>query len=123
MRRPDHQRADRRRNGQRHTAEREAVGTATWTCAALGLALLAFCLSAPAAAQARHNAAGTPCATLQASVRQNGAATIATGPYVYDTYRAFCGGRNVRAVPAYLRTRDTAQCLVGYRCVESGETT
>ena len=88
-------------------------------CAAVaaGIGLMASVL--PAAAQSRPDSLSMSCDQARAFLRSRGAAVIGTGPHIYDRYvsdQRFCpiteGPR-----PAWIRTRDTAQCPVGFTCV------
>ncbi|MBF9233401.1 hypothetical protein [Microvirga alba] len=59
-----------------------------------------------------------PCRQAQQIVAGRGAAVLNTGPYTYDRYvrdRSFCQ-IDEYLDPAWLPTRDTPQCFVGYRC-------
>jgi len=82
----------------------------------LALFAACCCLSVyPAAAQQRIEAAQQSCSALQGLVQRSGRVLLYTGPYLYDTYAVSCVGRQSE-IPAYLRTRDNPQCLVGYTC-------
>ncbi len=71
-----------------------------------------------AAAQPRLDAASTSCSILQSTVSRDGGAVIQTGPFLWDRFVTRCSQR-ARETPAYLRTRDNPQCLVGYTCVQN----
>jgi hypothetical protein len=66
-------------------------------------------------AQARLYADATACSVLQATVARDQSALIYTGPNLYARYVAWCSPQQ-QDIPAYVRSRDTAQCLVGYTC-------
>lgn len=73
----------------------------------------------PAAAQARPDSLSMTCDQVRALLRSRGAVVIGTGPHIYDRFVAdqrFCpmteGTR-----PAWIATRDTRQCQVGYTCI------
>ena len=79
------------------------------------LGMIAPTLVSSAQAQVGLSAAMTPCAVLQSTVARDGAAVVQTAPYLYDRYVSWCSGHQ-REEPAYLRTRDTSRCFVGYLC-------
>jgi hypothetical protein len=85
----------------------------------LRLAALAGLAGAFAATPALAQRSYPTCAQAQASVQRAGAAVIHTAPGVYDRYVAhpgFCPqGDYLRR--AYVATRDTPACFVGYTCV------
>ena len=71
-----------------------------------------------AGAQARANSTVMACNQARAFLSSSGAAILSTGPGTYDRYvrgEGFCA-REEMAVPAWVRTRDVAQCFVGYTC-------
>jgi len=58
------------------------------------------------------------CAAARRIVAAQGAAVLRTGPMTYDRYvrdSSFCE-RQETTQPAWVRTADTAQCLVGGLC-------
>jgi hypothetical protein len=80
------------------------------------LALLASVSNAEA--QQRPLAPNLPCRQVQQIVLANGAAVIGTGQFTYDRYvsgAGFCQ-INESIEPAWIATRDTPQCPVGYLC-------
>lgn len=75
-------------------------------------------LVSSAGAQELPNSLNMTCADASGLVRQNGAAVIATGPVIFErfvTSKQFCGPGESTG-PAWIPTRDVAQCLVGQRC-------
>jgi hypothetical protein len=83
---------------------------------ALVLALSA--LATAAQAQQRPMTPIMGCAQAQQLVLRNGAIVLGTGTYTYDRYvrdLSFCQiDESLRA--AWVPTRDTPQCFVGYTC-------
>jgi hypothetical protein len=82
----------------------------------LALALLASV--SDARAQQRPFAPSLPCRQVQQIVSANGAVVISTGQFTYDRYvsgAGFCQ-INESIEPAWIATRDTPQCPVGYLC-------
>lgn len=84
--------------------------------------LLSACLvlGASSLAQARPDSLTMSCAATRGLVQKSGAVVIGTGPNIYErfvTQRRFCTMTQVTE-PAWIRTADQSQCLVGYRCVE-----
>ncbi|MHB2166320.1 hypothetical protein [Alsobacter sp. R-9] len=82
--------------------------------------VLAGALASPgtALAQARPDSLRMTCAQARSIVATRGAVVIGTGPYIYDRFvadRRFCS-LNEFARPAFIRSRDTPQCMVGYKC-------
>lgn len=62
------------------------------------------------------------CNEARRLVSQSGGAVLYTAPGRYDLYHpngAACYSLMQVTQEAYIRTKDTAQCLVGYTCVES----
>jgi len=58
------------------------------------------------------------CAQAAGLVRARGAVVLHTGPTTYDRYVSGpgqCEG-DQNTAPAWVRTADTAQCFIGYRC-------
>ncbi|MDB5572766.1 MAG: hypothetical protein JWN93_3949 [Hyphomicrobiales bacterium] len=88
------------------------------------LAIAAACLSAPslnpASAQGRPDTTHMSCAQARGLVATRGAVVLGTGPSLYDRYvehRGFCTpSEELR--PAFVRSGDSPQCFVGYRCEE-----
>lgn len=80
----------------------------------LGLAAL----SGAAHAQGRPSTLSMTCAQAQQMVVRSGAAVLSTGPTTYDRFvrdRSFCMP-DESTEPTWAPTRDSAQCMVGYRC-------
>ncbi|TCK28860.1 hypothetical protein EV667_2874 [Ancylobacter aquaticus] len=83
--------------------------------AALSVAFLAPPL--PALAQAMPNSLAMSCGQARALVQREGAVVIGTGPNLYDRFvtdAGYCSSK--RSKPAWIATRDEAQCLVGQLC-------
>ncbi len=74
----------------------------------------------PAAAQPRPDVTAMTCAAAQALVARSGAVVATTGPGTYSRIVADVGFCTVEKStrPDYERTRDVAECFVGYRCVD-----
>ena len=84
----------------------------------LSLALVA----SGCAAQARESTATMSCHRAAGIVASQGAAVLGTGGFTYDRFvsnQSFCATTETTE-PAFVPTRDTPQCLVGYRCFEPG---
>ena len=85
---------------------------------ALVLAFMA--LASGVQAQQRPFTPAMSCGQAQQIVFSRGAAVLGTGTYTYDRYVSdgrFCL-RNEMIEPAFVPTRDTPQCPVGYTCRE-----
>jgi hypothetical protein len=86
--------------------------------------LLAFaaCLAAASAtAQPRPSSVTMSCQQAAGLVASRGALVLGTGGYTYDRFvrhRGFCLYTEATE-PAWVPTRDTPQCFVGYRCKEA----
>ena len=83
---------------------------------ALVLAFMA--LASGVQAQQRPFTPAMSCGQAQQIVFSRGAAVLGTGTYTYDRYvrdRGFCQ-IDETIEPAWVPTRDTPQCPVGYRC-------
>lgn len=80
---------------------------------------LALTLAADlAAAQSRPSSPTRPCSVNRQSVMANGALVLGTGGYTYDRFvrdRSFCQPDEYTE-PAWVPSRDTPSCFVGYRC-------
>jgi hypothetical protein len=73
-----------------------------------------------ALAQAGPNTTAMTCNQARGLVASQGAAVLHTGPVTYDRYVSgpgFCDRGDITD-PAWVRTADTAQCLIGYLCVQ-----
>lgn len=71
-----------------------------------------------AAAQIRASTVDRPCAASRQDVARHGAVVLGTGGYTYDRFvadRSFCE-RDEFTEPAWVASRDTQACFVGYRC-------
>jgi len=80
------------------------------------LAMTAFATGA--VAQTRPSTPALTCAQAAQIVYAQGAVVLGTGGYTYDRYvrdRSFCQIDEYNS-PAWVPTRDTSQCFVGYRC-------
>ncbi len=86
----------------------------------LAFFVVASLLGIPGAlAQARPDSLAMTCAQASGLVKSQGAVVIGTGQFIYDRFVAdtrFCPTFDTTK-PAWLRTRDKAQCFVGYTCV------
>jgi hypothetical protein len=83
------------------------------------LALAFFvCAAGASQAQQRLSTLNLTCSQAQQVILSRGAAVLSTGTYTYDRYvrdRSFCE-RNENIEPAFVPSRDTPQCPIGYRC-------
>jgi hypothetical protein len=80
------------------------------------LAFMAFATSAQA--QQRPFTPRLTCGQAQRIVFANGAVVMSTGTYTYDRYvrdRSYCEINETTEL-AFVPTRDTPHCPVGYRC-------
>jgi hypothetical protein len=71
-------------------------------------------------AQSRPDSAQLPCATVAGIVQREGAVIVGTGPYTYDRYvrdESVCYANQILK-PAWVLSRDQAQCFIGYTCRE-----
>jgi len=81
------------------------------------VALVPMLLSSAAIAQPTTSMS---CGQARAIVAQHGGVVLYTGQYTYDRYvadRSFCAPGQVTK-PAWVPTRDTAQCYVGETCID-----
>lgn len=86
--------------------------------AAAAVASAALVSAQAAQAQARPSTLAMSCGQAQSLVRSSGAIVLSTGQHTYDRFVAnggFCTP-DEETVPTWAPTRDTPQCLVGYRC-------
>ncbi|WP_204165644.1 hypothetical protein [Methylobacterium sp. 17Sr1-1] len=89
--------------------------------------MLAACIVAaiPAAASAQQGRPSTldmTCGQARSFLAARGAAVLGTGGYTYDRFvrdRSFCEPTQITK-NAFVPTRDTPECLVGFRCIEPG---
>ncbi|MXQ09961.1 hypothetical protein [Microvirga makkahensis] len=82
----------------------------------LALAFLAYASNAQA--QQRLSTLSLTCGQAQQIILSRGADVLSTGTYTYDRFvrdRSFCEF-NEGLEPAFVPTRDTPQCPIGYRC-------
>lgn len=85
---------------------------------ALSLALAV--LAAPTMAQPRPSSLGMSCGQARQLVLGRGAVLLGTGGQTFDRFvsdRRFCEVTEVLS-RAFVPTRDTPSCFVGYRCKE-----
>lgn len=69
-------------------------------------------------AQPRQSTLNLTCAQAQRTIFGRGAAVLSTGTYTFDRFvrdLSFCEV-NEYLDPAFVPTRDTPQCPIGYRC-------
>ncbi|MEN5083344.1 hypothetical protein ABE438_12740 [Bosea sp. TWI1241] len=74
--------------------------------------------TAGALAQARPQTPAMSCEASRQMVAARGAVVLGTGGFTYDRFvrdRSFCQIDEF-IDPAFVPTRDTPQCMVGYRC-------
>ncbi|KPF69192.1 hypothetical protein IP69_10885 [Bosea sp. AAP35] len=82
------------------------------------LSLMLVLAAGAAMAQPRPSTPERSCAANRQSVAANGAIVLGTGGHTFDRFvrdRGFCQHGDFLE-PAYVPSRDTAQCFVGYRC-------
>jgi hypothetical protein len=75
-------------------------------------------LASTAQAQSRPNSLTMSCAAVGRLVEQQGTVLLGTGTFSYDRYVSSgnsCGPAE-RPDPAWVRSADSQQCFVGYRC-------
>ena len=84
----------------------------------LVLSLMLMLAAGSALAQSRPSTPDRTCAANRQSVVANGAIVLGTGGFTYDRFvrdRSFCQhGEFLES--AFVPSRDTAQCFIGYRC-------
>ncbi len=71
-----------------------------------------------ALAQGRPDSLQMSCEAARRLVSERGAIVLGTGPDLYDRYVAsqgFCQ-RDEQTTPVWLRTANSSQCFIGYRC-------
>jgi hypothetical protein len=90
------------------------------------LILLAACtlVSMPMAAlaQGRPSTLAMTCGQARGFLSAQGAAVLGTGGHTYDRFvrdRSFCEPTQITR-NAFVPTRDTPDCPIGYRCIEPG---
>jgi hypothetical protein len=82
------------------------------------LALALTLTAGLAVAQSRPSTLARPCAANRQNVMASGAIVLGTGGYTYDRFvrdRSFCEPDEYTE-PAWVPSRDTPSCFVGYRC-------
>jgi hypothetical protein len=82
------------------------------------LSLVLVLAAGTALAQSRPSSPDRTCIVNRQSVVANGAIVLGTGGHTYDRFvrdRGFCEHGDFLE-PAWVPSRDTAQCFVGYRC-------
>ena len=85
----------------------------------LSIILLLTTLGASLAqAQSRPDSLRMTCGQASALVQSRGSIVLGTGPDIYDRFVASCGFcfNFEFLVPSWIRTADSPQCCVGYRC-------
>ncbi len=92
----------------------------------IGLAFLSLVTSASAQSMRTHREAGWPdslqmtCQQAEALVKAKGNTILRTGPYIQDRYLstgAVCSQERKGLQSAFVRTRDSEACYVGYTCI------
>lgn len=82
------------------------------------LALLMSLTITAALAQSRPSTTTRSCSANRQSVASHGAIVLGTGGHTYDRFvrnRSFCEFDEA-AEPAWVPSRDTPSCFIGYRC-------
>jgi hypothetical protein len=81
-------------------------------------ALAAVAFASVSVAQARPSTTTMTCAQAADLVQANGAIVLGTGGHTYDrfvSHQGYCGIGEVTR-PAWVPTRDSASCFIGYTC-------
>ncbi|HEY5798403.1 MAG TPA: hypothetical protein VIU82_25655 [Bosea sp. (in: a-proteobacteria)] len=84
----------------------------------IALSLMLVLAAGNALAQGRPSTLNRTCAANRQSVLANGAIVLGTGGHTYDRFvrdAGFCAHGEFLE-PAWVPSRDTPQCFVGYRC-------
>jgi len=84
----------------------------------IALSALLLLAALPALAQPRPSTPERLCAANQRSVAASGAIVLGTGGHTYDRFvrdGGFCQHGDY-VEPAFVPSRDTQSCFVGYRC-------
>jgi hypothetical protein len=84
----------------------------------IAFALAFFACASGVQAQQRLSTLNLTCGQAQQIIASRGAAVLSTGTYTYDRFvrdRRFCE-RNESLELAFVPSRDTPQCPIGYRC-------
>ncbi len=81
--------------------------------------LAASFAAVPTLAEARPDTRALSCEQVRSIVQSEGAITMNTGPNSYERFVADRGQCMYMEIlePAYVPTRDLAQCFAGYRCI------
>jgi hypothetical protein len=85
---------------------------------AIALTLVLALNAGAALAQVRPSTVSRPCAASQRDVQVYGAIVLGTGGFTYDRFvrdRSFCQF-DESLDPAWVPSRDTDACFIGYRC-------
>ena len=82
------------------------------------IALAAVVFASVSVAQARPSTTKLTCAQAADLVQANGAIVLGTGGHTYDRFVAHAGycGQGETLRPAWVPTRDSASCFIGYTC-------
>jgi hypothetical protein len=83
-----------------------------------GTAIFLMLIATSGFAQTRPSTVNMPCGAARQLVFSHGAVVLGTGGYSYDRFvrdRTFCEF-NEYIDPAWVPSRETPQCFVGYRC-------
>lgn len=89
---------------------------------AVGAVLTSLVAVSAAVAQNRPSTTNMTCGQAAELVARNGGIVLGTGGATYDRFvvhRGFCEPTEVTK-RAFVPTRDSRACLVGYRCIEPG---
>ncbi len=84
----------------------------------IALSALLLLATMPALAQPRPSTPERSCAANRQNVAARGAIVLGTGGHTYDRFvrdRSFCEHGDYLE-PAFVPSRDTDACFVGYRC-------
>lgn len=84
----------------------------------IALSTLLLLAAVPALAQPRPSTPDRLCTANRQSVAASGAIVLGTGGHTYDRFvrdGGFCQ-HGEYLEPAFVPSRDSAQCFVGYRC-------
>ena len=103
--------------GEVRAAARGRTLSTLWLAAAVAMTGMA----GSAAAQFRPSTVNMTCAAARSLVAAHGGIVLGTGGNTYDRFvahRGFCLIRESTRV-AWVPTRDTPQCFVGYTCIEA----
>ncbi len=87
----------------------------------IALALALMVCASSVQAQQRPLTPNLTCGQARQIILSNGAAVLGTGTYTYDRFvrdRSFCEFNEFLEF-AFVPTRDTPQCPIGYRCRSS----